>query len=789
MKETTIQLRYNPYESDKRLRFQFGSQNGWIPLDSASRLKRFEGRFSLQHHMDEIIAELKRSYCAKGGLCHVQFCGTVEDYEDFAGALKRIEGEGSKEKSVGCLDCVHTLVLVSAEKANERIKNTYDSLSRVLETIENENAVTSALAKYTSTEKPEFILCVVGTFSSGKSAFINSLIGEEIIPSAYNTKTNAIYRIRLAKPDETLAIEFQGQKISITKDNQYRIELLSSESTEVLKPVLKELQEKPLLRKKEAQKYERMYYLIDRLSQWEKAGEKTWRSIAETFYIDVPIPSTNPDTLLQDVSVVILDTPGTDSDYSKGLKDKMREALYKETNGLPIIVADKVDGQSEVDMLMQLQGAVSLDFSNLLLVINKADLLFSNQISQIKEPTTQLTNRARNRIVFVSAVCGLGAKKGLVPGAESEGNWTDHDYSEIFGENAGKILKKQLYREAQLGVERSQQLAMLAESFAEKGEAEQLFVASGMFTVENEIRHIAERYALYNKSGQARLYLEEAIKEAENVFELRKKEAENLAEKAEEELDTEVKKFKDALARKFREIESLINTQFSDKIKVVEDSFLKSNNGHICPDHIKELREAYKHKENMVEKASKLASADFDEWKTKITGGAEEFWKEKTVWARNEYIRFVSESDTLTEGQKKELQDIILKPGDIERPPMVMDEKSFSYYIIWIPVFSSRRTSKSIEDKVKRAAQYRKELYIQQNRRAFNDWQDRIKNELYKRIYSWNKSLMVLRKQLDKKEADAERIKSDLSILRGSLNEVKKLIRFDDEYEEQEKLI
>ena len=70
-------------------------------------------------------------------------------------------------------------------------------------------------------------ICVLGNYSSGKSSFINSLIGYEILPNGNEPVTARVYQIeRNNRNDQAvLSFEIESEPVKLVlEDNKYKFE-------------------------------------------------------------------------------------------------------------------------------------------------------------------------------------------------------------------------------------------------------------------------------------------------------------------------------------------------------------------------------------------------------------------------------------------------------------------------------------------------------------------------------------------------------------------------------------
>ena len=197
-----------------------------------------------------------------------------------------------------------------------------DRFARIKTTLEKyeESSIVELIQKYEDTIKPSVSVCVLGLYSAGKSAFINSLIGEEILPSGSDPTTAKVFRINCSDSysvsfeldDSFISVCF-GDDVSVLglSDSVMQEELLSKISYNG-NPVLG------------------MNRLISMLNQ-EKLVDGEKHKVGEL--IDISVPFVRSSLPVGKFDFVIYDTPGSNSDTNKKHLEILESSLDSQTKG------------------------------------------------------------------------------------------------------------------------------------------------------------------------------------------------------------------------------------------------------------------------------------------------------------------------------------------------------------------------------------------------------------------------------------------------------------------------
>ena len=188
-----IRMEYNPYKQE--ISYQFLGSSGWQPLSPENKLANDKyQKTALQSSVDEILKQIIMQYATDAEhSVGIVFCGTDEDYADLTDAIQRnpkvingaVKVVAEKDK-----ESFYQPASVVAEK----IDSIFSGLENEFSQIQDEE-VKAILRQYDDASSSTIPLCVMGLYSSGKSMFINALIGEEILPSGSDPLTAQIFKV------------------------------------------------------------------------------------------------------------------------------------------------------------------------------------------------------------------------------------------------------------------------------------------------------------------------------------------------------------------------------------------------------------------------------------------------------------------------------------------------------------------------------------------------------------------------------------------------------------------
>lgn len=650
----------------------------------------------------------------------------------------------------------------------------------------------SVINKYQETVKEEIVLCVMGLYSSGKSAFINSLIGREILPSADNPETARIYKIR-ASAESSIRFSVQNQEYTLTFDGSVP-KVTPRSVSEIIKLIQNKLEEK-----KPETESGAMYWTLAALNEFGNHKENR-EKLADMIEIHVPFDASD---LPKDYDFVIYDTPGSDSAGHKEHLEVLREAMEEQTNGLPIIVAkpDSLDkaAQTELDEILdELDG--KLDLSNMLIVVNRCDDKIPSALQTIvakREEQRQLNYRPA-RVYFVSSIIGLGGKKERPLERTS---WFDQQYYATYKDHENKFKDKDddFYLDLPtyniLPEDEKEELEGRAKAY---GDASLLW-NSGIPCVAQDIGGFAKKYALYNKCLNAIGYLTEAAGQAEKKIENAKEESENLRRTHQTWLDDKKKELISKLEETCKERYAKYTTEFVDQEtdpiikKYTEESRIRGSideaqkkcGGKIDVDN----------QEWFLSELTKAYQEDITNYAKEATESTEKYWAECTQDLKDKLLKIVYDSDALTKDQKKLLADNLMETAKVPNRHDVFRlalEKTDSLVGKIFRALGQKQWAEKMqkvrEDKGAWIEQYRSTLKeniaknnldaTTMNEQYFKEMRDAVIGKLQNNIISFNPELKEIADKLAKYEKEIDTKNAQISQIEEEKRKIEQQIAF-----------
>ena len=153
---------------------------------------------------NEILGLLQDEYGADEDTLEIVFEGTTDEFLELDEA-----GDGIKNISLKRAD-------IGLENARDILPKIVDIFSEVQPIVEEHISsnqtrkdIEHDIAKFLDASNDIVPICVLGNYSSGKSTFINALIGMEILPSGDMPVTAKIYRISQMYEANNAEIDFE----------------------------------------------------------------------------------------------------------------------------------------------------------------------------------------------------------------------------------------------------------------------------------------------------------------------------------------------------------------------------------------------------------------------------------------------------------------------------------------------------------------------------------------------------------------------------------------------------
>ena len=770
-----VKIRCNPYT--KHIEYYYKDEyENWVPASSKLSSDEFNN-ITIQHKLYDIIREIQNTYNLGNKGLELIFEGTEDDYNDVCMALSYFQNYRIKcKKGMSSID--------TAKDTMPIITEIFTQLGKIFKEYPDDE-IAKEIAKFSETIKPTVVVCVMGLYSSGKSAFINSLIGTELLPSASDPTTAKNYKI-ITSLEAKIKFQYNQEMIELMFDGaDYRTNKTGE---------LKIIQELQWAIDSEEQKtaIAHMHRALEIINQYddEHGGEQHVSTLIEVF-----IPFQNSKLPLDQFDFCIYDTPGSDSNHREHL-EVLKDSLQGQTNGLPIFVTtpdemDKEKNNEIIDIIEKMGEA--LDQTATIVVVNKSDEKSGKVLEEKKTKGNELriTKWHSSRVFFVSSIMGLGSKleKNL-----SMENWLDEQYAYIYDEKKSRFLNPQgrfymqLYKYNFLMEGRMKQILEEADKITE--ESELVWMNSGIMAVEEEIGIFARKYALYNKCIQARQYLEKAIELVEQKSEAVKDKVTNTKSQIEKRMEKKSKYLIDQLDKKGNAKASEIITGYingMDKETDFEDSGLEELIEEIWK-KIKENKERQKRIDAIEKEMDELGEA-FSKYVNKEIGEwSKKYWKDAEQEYKKECCEIVFNSLALTSEQKQFLRSYVMEAKGIETEAISINMRLLHIIsdrrIIFFKIgekFNLKKCKKEFVNAAKHSISDMNHDATTQNNGKFNMWRKKLKQGLESRITSFNPNLADLAEKLNVCEKELERLNEQEKLLSESKADLEELLDFYEE--------
>lgn len=562
------------------------------------------------------------------------FKGTKLDYEDF----RKMVDNYNEYKNEKVLRLTEFVELPDVETIYTDIKNVANETVKVFdnELISNntkreyQKRKKGLEEKVIEIEKNNVNLCIVGTYSAGKSTFINAIIGKKILPESINAETAKMYKISNSKcPSINFKIKRDRGDAGKIASIVWQEELHNYQFTAAIdNDGIKGKIDKVISECADEMEHVQLHNILKAINDLPNGSNGD-----EKNYVDGMIEVNYPIPLCHDINYTFYDTPGTDSNSREHLQI-LKGALAKQTNSILIVLYSPLTIQGRgnsilYELMMNSQNpdyennSVTIDLSRSLHIINQVDRhskkelrdmqtklipVSKNRADEIDETETEVYeyDLQKKRLFFVSSKAAYCAKAAIK-------KICDEDDKEFLDEDMDKVISKKYYMYDKLSEAEIETKNLIADSDNEfsredslKSDDEKnlykLYVSSGMYAVEQEIQKYAKKYALAVKAKS----LYDAIK---NII---------------EGVQVEYEAIESQKRKKKSELEDNIKIMRGDMVKDIKSVF--------------EAFESYLTKENMERQVPELE--DIQTKVSEYTGSAEKIVKKmrKIAFKKEKFI-------------------------------------------------------------------------------------------------------------------------------------------------------
>ncbi|MCR5633738.1 MAG: dynamin family protein [Lachnospiraceae bacterium] len=549
MKE--MMMAYHPVKKEIRFFGKFKGEFVEIPYDECPKLEPYSpgaGEFVLQNQGSKFFDDIYDQFSNDD--VHITFKGTKIDYEDLQ--KKIADYNAMKEKEAFKITKFIELPNVSDiyDCINEFCDSALESFDDMLQDNETKLVFKKRRQlfdeKRSNLDKDEVNLCLVGTYSAGKSTFINAVIGKRILPESINSETAKMFKIRnAANPAVSFTIRSKasdkGDIISLAwneKLKQFEVQSgLNTRNADEMRTRLG--REATTFAEMGLRQHEQLCRILKNLNDIPNVEQEDGAPfINGVIDVEFPIP------LCKNINFTFFDTPGTDSNSNEHLLI-LKEALQQQTNSILIVIYEptKMEGTGN-SVLYKLitgfndakskDGNVSIDLARSFHVINQADTKSAKDLKVLRNKKVKVSLKeedkiyneepmeidlSKEKLFFVSSKAAYISKaiKGNID-LEDERTWLANHKQEInnepmtdpFTETDESITSDNgiFYRYDKLaGADfETKQLIEDCEKETERcgnsleGVIQRIYINSGMYAIEKEIEKYAQRYALAVKA-------------------------------------------------------------------------------------------------------------------------------------------------------------------------------------------------------------------------------------------------------------------------------------------------
>lgn len=591
----TIKIRSNPFNCEIDFFDWNEANNSWTPIvyDTKPDSKLINDKIAnafFPFKAEDIVELILKEYETQNDTNPIKivFEGNDDEYSDleelcsgevYAGRIKLTKSEKYLENARDILP---------------EIIGVFDDLNElVTSSVRDEQKITREINKFKEASNVIIPICVMGTYSAGKSTFINALIGSEILPSSDQPMTAKIYRISklINSSRPSIEFEFNGKTTKLEfYENQYLGDdsWQDSKIAELVKAGIDSIDEPTLVKN--------MNKALEIINLYENEEE-----ISDIIRVCVPFGKGILDK--SNKEYVIFDTPGSNSESNAKHLEVLKTAMANLSNGLPIYTSEyqALDTKDNANLYKEIESIKELDDRFTMIIVNKADQArlpkggFSDSDKRGILSQAVPKKMFSGGLFFVSSIMGLGSKNG--------GDFIDDYYYETYETQSANYSDpntrffKELYKYNIL----AEQTGHTVDST--EAENNPVYVNSGLYSVESQIQLFADKYSSYNKCKQSVMYLDNIIGITTKEIAQNKKECEENRVQMGALLEKEKKELIERLDSKTERLEvSYIQNQPDARADVMSDeSFILSLD---TLEHQKKTYDAAVRKERGIDDAS-----------------------------------------------------------------------------------------------------------------------------------------------------------------------------------------
>ena len=825
-----VKIISNPYENSIAYEIWDRSAEQWT--NSINANSKLHGdkmtRAVFPFCVKKILNVINEEFYSSSEKLELWFEGTADEYKD----LLEVCTEVNYPNIV-----LHEMerCLQNARDILPQVKKIYEEKIQpliLMSVAENEDLIW-AKRQFADVSKMAIPICVLGNYSSGKSSFINALIGAEILPSGDKPLTAKIHQLERSEYPDRASVSFQyrGEPVEIQfMDNNVPKISIFSESALIskLNYTLEQTKLKPLP--------VRINQLLDILNNVNDPQASELIKISFPFNrVGVFGQSSN--------TYVVFDTPGSNSASNTSHTDVLRKAMEDLSNGLPIYLTefDKLDSNDNKDLCDMIKDMEKLDNRYTMIVVNKADT--ANLDGQINEEDVLSEVIPRNLyssgIYFVSSIMALGAK--------TNGDLNNAHYRKIFktGKNVYDDPTEEFYTTLYTFDILPEQIKKRSIEDSKKF-GNRILSNSGLYWIEQEIETFASKYSPYNKCTQSILFLREALKITDREIEKNRQSCEHYQQITKEKLGQSEKELVEGLQAKHGELQSSACESFMDAMRPlmdtlhpnltldelsVEEEMITQKIKKQCDiaekledkatvrtgdasdksnwlDAVRVVRDLRSQQitqyqvgreierrtsDALFDVVKERFSDDITDVQTQLNRESDQYWREKSEEIKCELVQMVTGSPVLSDEKKEMLTKTIMAYEIVSFDRQVDDIFIKDRFTITLNVFGWKWVLANKLDKRKLFKKYKSEFEkgvhsiserLRENHgRAFGNWNSELFSKIRENIIDFNPELRKYQQELEELEKKIRVLGNRREMLRQYTKAIEELMEWSSSEE------
>lgn len=532
-----IKIISEPYENKiTYMKWDYEEKGEWVPIiNEGSKLlnEKFTGgvfSFNVKKIVDIIFDEYKIG----NEIIELIFEGTTDEYKELQNVCnyRCYSGLVKPQRSV--------TYLRNARDILPEVTAVFELMQPIIdESVKDDTKVAREKQQFKDVTKTDIPICVLGNYSSGKSTFINALIGYEVLPSGDDPLTAKIHKIERSDYEDRafVCFDYNGCRVRITFEGHGMPEISLPRDNELYTL---------FYNASVAYKDRSIHCRVNRILEVINNGEHADIMKNVSDLIEVSVPFNNEGVFgASHNKFVIFDTPGSNAASNLDHIKVLKKAMIDLSNGLPIYVSEynSLDTTDNEKLSSEIKNMPELDSRFSMIIVNKADDANLKNFNEEKLLHQAIPRQLYSGgVYFVSSILGLGSK--------NKGHFNNEFYEDIYDrikerfEDPNNKFYKRLYSYDIMAEQIKQESELKSKSCTNK-----IYANSGLYWIEEEIETFAGKYSPYNKCQQSRLFLNKVI-----VITL-----------------DEIEKNRQICEREKRRLEGMLETSKADIISALEE--------------------------------------------------------------------------------------------------------------------------------------------------------------------------------------------------------------------------